>query len=451
MPGVPFIAVRGHATTAADAEAIRSLSNVRLLDQRDDVLSCTTILLAPTQTVEAFNVSCIEAMLRGIPVLTSDVGGMPEATLGGGFVLPADDVVAWHGCVESLLADRGAYELHAGNCRRAAETFVHGLSITPLAEELERLSGENAAAGSSSQQGSTAVASDASARASLADLSPEQLALLVARVGRKKRAPTDSAVDAHAPLRVHPRGRLEETRFRSAVLQNARTLFVYTPAGMADAERPHELLVVFDGLTFKTLISAPEILDDLIARHLIPPSVAVLVDNLPTPDGRLIELTCSRRFTEFVASELIPWVRQRYAVTRDAAGTVIGGASLGALAAGFAALTHPDLFGNVLSLSGSFVWKPDGDPQSDWLTRQFAKMSKRELRFSLEVGLGEPAAMHAANRLLRDTLAEKGYAVRYYEFDGGHDHVAWRPRFADSLVYLLGQRVVAERAERRAV
>ena len=52
----------------------------------------TRILLVPSLWGEAFGLVVVEAMLRGIPVLASNVGGLVEAKLGVDYILacPSD-------------------------------------------------------------------------------------------------------------------------------------------------------------------------------------------------------------------------------------------------------------------------------------------------------------------------------------------------------------------------
>ena len=45
--------------------------------------------------------------------------------------------------------------------------------------------------------------------------------------------------------------------------------------------------------------------------------------------------------------------------------TVLAGSSYGGLAATTVAMRHPEVFGNVLSMSGSFWWSPPGTPEKD--------------------------------------------------------------------------------------
>ena len=93
-PGVPR-ALTGWGTTTADKELLAKLANVRLLasvPNIDQVLSETRMLLMPSIWYEGFGLIAMEAMLRGIPVISSDSGGLKEAKEGTGFVLPVRPV-----------------------------------------------------------------------------------------------------------------------------------------------------------------------------------------------------------------------------------------------------------------------------------------------------------------------------------------------------------------------
>ena len=70
----------------------------------------------------------------------------------------------------------------------------------------------------------------------------------------------------------------------------------------------------------------PVILDNLIAEKKIPPLVAVFVYQTRE---RLRELGCSPSFADFMAKELVPWVRQNYHVSSEPTRVIIGGMSAG--------------------------------------------------------------------------------------------------------------------------
>lgn len=251
------------------------------------------------------------------------------------------------------------------------------------------------------------------------------------------------------PRQDVPAGTLHREIFTSKLLGNTRLVQVYTPADYRTDGEPYELLILFGGQSYTVDIPAPVILDNLLAAKRIRPVVAVLVGN-PSWEVRTVELSCNVPFTDFLATELLSWVRERYHVTTDPRRTTIGGFSLGGLAGAFAALRHPDVFGNVLSQSGSFWWRPAGDPEPEWLTRQFVSSPKVPVRFYLEVGLYENGpknddpSMLMVNRHLRDVLLAKDYEVIYSEFSGDHLSTSWRETLGDALQALLGVKRAAE-------
>lgn len=241
------------------------------------------------------------------------------------------------------------------------------------------------------------------------------------------------------------KGRVELIRYESRALKDSRRVWVYTPPGYDPKGKPYRLLVLFDGWQYTQLIPAPIILDNMIAGGVIPPTVAVMLDQ----KDRINELFLNQGFADFVAGELVPWARQKYHATASPQETVIGGLSLGGLAASFTAMRHPEVFGNVLSQSGSYQYRPD---YPEGLISQFARRARLPIRFYLEAGLMEvnetPSLLHE-NRHLRDVLEAKGYGVTYSEFNGRHDQICWRGSLSEGLMALTGLKGRAAKARPR--
>lgn len=246
-----------------------------------------------------------------------------------------------------------------------------------------------------------------------------------------------------------PVGTLSKHVIPSKILNEDRSIAVYTPPGYASSPSACGLLVVFDGETYGSkadaLVPTPTIIDNLLAAKKIPPLVAVLVDS-QTTRGR--DLLCSTPFVDFLTQELVPWVRTKYRVSEEPSNVIVAGSSDGGLCAAYTAWKYPNIFGNVLSQSGNFPYVPNPRPGANiytreygWLTRQFVITPCLHLRFYLEVGTLEsgpvvnPVAEH---RRLRDVLEAKGYAVTYSEFSGGHDYLTWRNSLGDGLIALVG-------------
>ena len=239
-----------------------------------------------------------------------------------------------------------------------------------------------------------------------------------------------------------PEGTIERHDLDRDPFGEGRRIWTYLPPAYHPTRGPYPLLVLFDGWGSRKL-GVHTTLDNMIADGVIPSTVCVMLHQL----DRNIELPCNERFADWLATDFVPrWVRPRYAVTADPAQTVVSGMSYGGLGATWCAFRHPEVFGNVLSQSGSFWWRPEDQPH-EWLTRQFDASPALPVRHYMDVGLledgatpGEGPSMVQANRHLRDVLRGKGNDVRYAEFNGGHDYVSWRGTIADGLAFLLGGR-----------
>ena len=233
--------------------------------------------------------------------------------------------------------------------------------------------------------------------------------------------------------------------FKSSILNNERRIFIYKPPGFTSDGEPYPLVVV--GTTYISTIPLPVMLDNLQAKGLISPTVVVFIDY---PQGaRDRELSCDPKYGDFLAKELVPSIRERLHATSDPSRTIIGGASISGFSAACVAFQHPEVFGNVLSQSGSFWWSPTGEVEDQWLLRQFAVSPNLPIRFYLSVGLLESGyafrdgliSMLHANRHLRDVLQAKGYAVEYREVNGGHDPYNWQATLPDGLITLIGKKI----------
>ena len=76
----------------------------------------------PTQIKEAFGRVVIEACANGIPVIASDVGGIPEAMGDSGVLLaPSDPPERWAEVIEEVLSNPNFYSKLSKNAIANAE------------------------------------------------------------------------------------------------------------------------------------------------------------------------------------------------------------------------------------------------------------------------------------------------------------------------------------------
>lgn len=237
------------------------------------------------------------------------------------------------------------------------------------------------------------------------------------------------------------KGKLHEYYFHSKNLEKDRKIRIYTPAGYEEDNNTYGFLVLTDGNEYINILSAETVLDNLIADKRIPPIVTIFIDSTET---RIEELKCNDTFGDIVVKEIIPWARGNYNISNKACEAIIGGLSLGGLTATYLGLKHSEVFGNVLSQSGSYWYKPkdyDGYEPDCWINTEFKAIDKLPLKFYLNVGVLEhKEGMIGTNNILKDVLIEKGYDVYFEYFNSGHDYLSWGETLANGLISLIGMK-----------
>lgn len=162
FPASRFAAVRGWATTAHDISELSRHENISVLEPKEDVdaiYSQAKILLVPSLWGEAFGMVAFEAMVRGIPVLASDIGGLREAKMDVDYLLPVNPISGygktlderllpepmipvqnmepWCKALERLLQDREHYDQLSGESRSVTLKYLESFDETPWVDFLE--------------------------------------------------------------------------------------------------------------------------------------------------------------------------------------------------------------------------------------------------------------------------------------------------------------------------
>jgi glycosyltransferase involved in cell wall biosynthesis len=176
-PDLTFAVAPTWGTTTKDLELIRT-SNIRILapvDDIDEILSVARVLVMPSLWAEARGRTITEAMLRGIPVIASDVGGVREAKLGVEYLLPVcpivsfanrldermlpvpivpeQDVQPWIGALRELLSSEVTYRRISQQSREAAQAANENETAGPLEEYLRRVAASSRPASSPAAAG----------------------------------------------------------------------------------------------------------------------------------------------------------------------------------------------------------------------------------------------------------------------------------------------------------
>ena len=195
FPALAFAAVPTWGTNPRDRAALQVRPNIRLLDPVDDInllLGRTRVLLVPSVWAEARSRIVLEAMLRGVPVMAADVGGIPEAKMGVPYLLPVNRILhyrpavdeqmvpvaevppqqigPWREALARLTTDRAHYDEIARQSRAAALGYVRELGVEPFERVLRE---------------APIHRSDGSSPPSAETLSPEKRKLLAIRLRQK--------------------------------------------------------------------------------------------------------------------------------------------------------------------------------------------------------------------------------------------------------------------------
>jgi len=217
---------------------------------------------------------------------------------------------------------------------------------------------------------------------------------------------------------------------------------VYRPAGFTtDPAERYPLVVVHDGGDYVNYASICTVLDNLIHRGWIPPTLAAFTH----PAERLVEYADDARHGAHLTTELIPHLEADLPLAAERSRRYLVGASFGAVAALSAARGAPDMFGGLLLQSGSFAgagtgcWprpEPLWRPVKEFVGAYLASPARVADRVYVSCGVFE--SLICENRALVPVLRQTGMDVRFDETLDGHNWASWRDSLGSALPYLLG-------------
>lgn len=104
-------------------------------DQLEPLFFCTDLFLLPSEQ-ESFGLTALEAMNCGVPVVASNIGGLPEVIVHGetGYLLPVGDVEGMAAKAVEILSDPARLSLFRAQARRRAEQHFDAENIIPQYE-----------------------------------------------------------------------------------------------------------------------------------------------------------------------------------------------------------------------------------------------------------------------------------------------------------------------------
>lgn len=239
-----------------------------------------------------------------------------------------------------------------------------------------------------------------------------------------------------------------------------RTVTVYLPAGaLAEAGLP--VLYMHDG---QNLFSPDalfggwrvgETLDVAIDDGTLGPVAVVAIAN--TSD-RFDEYTHTTdmvgggevggradEYADFLVDGIKPFIEARYPVSSEPAQVAVMGSSLGGLVSLYIGRRHPEVFGQVASMSGTIAWGTL-EAANPTIVDLYLEQSPPGLRIYLDSGGDEGMGCpdggfdnYCGNAQMADALRGSGWVDEvdlFYRWEPGapHNELAWADRFLPALV-----------------
>lgn len=244
-----------------------------------------------------------------------------------------------------------------------------------------------------------------------------------------------------------------------------RDILVYTPPGYDEPENStlrYPVVYLLHGspgnpLNYVKLGEIDSTVDRLIHDNYIVPAIIVVPNGnyageshgdsewVNSMDGKAL-------FDDFVAKEVVGWADKTLRTMPSPQTRIIGGVSEGGYGAVNIALKHPDVFGNVLALSGYFVndgsgwarpimghdqpWLDANSPLTVLASKPGPRPEWQAMHFFLAAGVHEKTYTDQTKRLAT-ALKALGIDTQIELLDGKHGWNLWNPLMENGLVDLL--------------
>ncbi len=227
---------------------------------------------------------------------------------------------------------------------------------------------------------------------------------------------------------------IQREEINSAILGSSRSLKVYLPPGYNDL-LSYPVVYCQDGNDFFTMGRIATISNQLILEEDVAPFIVVGVS--VERSRRTSEYAADGENTEaykrFFCEEMIPFIEERYPIRREAKSRILAGDSLGGTVSLHIALDYPELFANILSLSGAYF------PSS--IDRMEEEADLSWLRMWMIVGLDETDVETSSgtfdfvqfNRRAKLALEQRNCDLHYVEKPGNHTWGLWQKELPDGL------------------
>lgn len=237
--------------------------------------------------------------------------------------------------------------------------------------------------------------------------------------------------------------------FSSTVLKNVRQITVFLPLSYASSpEKKYPVLYANDaqnlfderGSFIGKEWRVDETLTSLWTAKRVPEIIVVGIANTKDRMSEYMPGDSGDKYIKFVATELKPFIDNRFRTKRGPADTAMMGSSMGALISVWATLARPDVFGKAAGLSPSLQF-------AEPIRTRMEQDRPAHIRWYLDIGTNEvpgdvgKQVVEEFNNYI-DELQSAGYRegsdFNAVVVPGGvHNEVAWAARLDKVLEFLF--------------
>lgn len=159
LPQFRFVAWRSWAPEEDDMKEMERIKNIEVrpsTTNMDEIWSILKVLIVPSLWLEAWGLVVTEAQLRGIPVISSNAGGIPEAKLGVPYVIPVkpltgeqnaqhhyvikdQNIKPWEEALEKLMTNADEYKRVSNLARQKTVEWLKNVGEDAQEKWLEGL------------------------------------------------------------------------------------------------------------------------------------------------------------------------------------------------------------------------------------------------------------------------------------------------------------------------
>jgi enterochelin esterase-like enzyme len=238
--------------------------------------------------------------------------------------------------------------------------------------------------------------------------------------------------DAYYSVRNVPHGDVRLKRYYSSVLNDWRSMYVYTPAGY-DANMSDKYPVLYlmhgggeDQRGWVTQGKTDLILDNLIAAKKALPMIIVMVDgNFPVSNFGSDVLNL---FEKELVNTVVPFVEQNFRVKSEAKYRALAGLSMGGIQTLYAGIYNTQLFSYLGVFSSGWIQAMHSDitnKQYEYVKTNNALINSNLKQLWISMGGKEDIAYNNC-QIMMSKFDELKLKYTYSEYPGGHTWPVWR-------------------------